>query len=90
MLALSFARSVATMSFALRFSVLPLIDSIMYLAFEYGLEISSYRSRLTSEHEFEIRRSAINLQRFTLTGFFESELRGVTQPKSRTRKAPDS
>ncbi len=89
MLTLRFARSVASMSFALRFSILPLIDSIMHLAFQYGVEADSeIGDSMTGEHVCEIVRSAINLHRFSTTKYFETELqRQVTKP--RTRKTPD-
>ncbi len=49
MLALSFARSTASMAFALRFSVVPLIDSMIHLAFENGVEqVSTLHERRES------------------------------------------
>ncbi len=87
-LALSFARSVAPMAFALRFSILPLIDNVMQLAFDRGVEYDpSFFVHLSPAHECEIERSSINLQRFTVTKYAETELRRV---KPRARKAPDS
>ncbi len=90
MLALTFARSTASMAFALRFSVLPLIDSIMRLAFDKGVEthhtVTPYFSH---EHKCEVQRSAINLQRFTATRYFESEL-CHKMAKPHVRKSPDS
>ncbi len=71
-MALSFARSVAHMSFALRYSVLPLIDRVLELAEE------------TSRSD--IRSSAIDLQRFVLTRYFNSEQNVHSKP--RVRKAP--
>ncbi len=91
MLALSFARSTAPMAFALRFSVLPLIDSIMQLAFHRGVEPDADESvELPSAHAFEIQRSAMNLQRFTLTKYFERELQRTHRCRPRMRKTPDS
>ncbi len=89
MLTLRFARSVASMAFALRFSILPLIDSITHLAFKYGVEADLFvRDAITAEDVCEIERSAINLHRFSTTKYFETELqRPVTKP--RTRKTPD-
>jgi hypothetical protein len=80
-LALSFARSVAPMAFALRFSVLPLIDTIMQLAFDKGTEPCVATDGLIPEHECEIERSAINLQRFSRTKYFETELQRHTKLK---------
>ena len=91
MLALSFARSTVPMAFALRFSILPLIDSIMRSAFDRGVEPVQYRGDgLSAEHSCEIRRSSIDLQRFSLTHYFETELQRFAPPKARVRKAPDS
>jgi hypothetical protein len=89
-LALSFARSTAPMAFALRFSVLPLIDSIMRFAFDSGVEPSDFVNPrlLGAEHSTEIQRSAINLHRFSLTKYFETELQ--SRAKARARKTPDS
>ncbi len=72
-MALSFARSFAPMA-ALRFSVLPLIDTIMQLAFDKGVERqSTWSERVISiEHACEIECSAINLQRFGLTQYSET------------------
>jgi hypothetical protein len=79
-LALSFARSAAPMAFALRFSILPLIDNIMQLAFDKGVE-----HHLTPSQACEIERTAINLNRFFVTMYFETELQRHSKPK---RKAP--
>ncbi len=84
-LALSFARSTAPMAFALRFSVLPLVDSIMHLAFEDGVE-----GTLSAEHAFDIRRSSINLGSFCSTKYFTGEAQRSSKDKSRVRKTPDS
>jgi hypothetical protein len=97
-LALSFARSTASMAFALRFSILPLIDSLMHLAFEDGAERNcvpeGYQNEdvrfLTAEQAFDIKRSAINLQRFTLTKYFETALSSQSKPRGQVRKKPDS
>jgi hypothetical protein len=90
-LALSFARSTASMAFALRFSVLPLIDTMMRLAFDKGLEAHrTFHSALKFEHICEIERSAINLRRFTDTKYFETELHRHSKPEARSRKTPDS
>jgi hypothetical protein len=79
------------MAFALRFSILPLIDSIMHFAFDRGVEPSVVRSvPLSAEHECEIQRSAIRLVPFTRTKYFEAELQRSGQPKTRVRKTPDS
>ncbi len=93
MLALRFARSVAPTASALRFSILPLIDSIMHLAFDRGVESSflwTSGNRLSAEHECEIRRSAINLQSFTHTKYFETELHRHIPPKARICNISDS
>ncbi len=88
MLALSFARSTAPMAFALRFSILPLIDSIMHLAFQGVVEDDN---DLSCADSFEIGCSAINTQLFTRTKYFEAELhRSHDNAKSRVRKTPDS
>jgi hypothetical protein len=84
-LALSFARSTASMAFALRFSILPLIDNVMQLAFDGGVDDPF--EDLSPAHECEIERSSINLQRFTVTKYAEAELRRF---KPRARKVPDS
>jgi hypothetical protein len=87
-LALSFARSTAQMASALRFSILPLIDDVMRLAFDKGVVYDpSFSVNISPAHEYDIERSSINLQRFTVTKYAEAELRRV---KPRTRKAPDS
>jgi hypothetical protein len=86
-LAMSFARSTAAMAFALRFSVLPLIDSIMHLAFNLGVECDLH---FKPQQAFDLQRSAIKLSRFTLTKYFETELQRCKPPEPRTRKAPDS
>jgi hypothetical protein len=58
------------MAFALRYSRLPLIDSIMHLAFDNGVEDgTSIQPSLTCA----IEHSALSLPRFTLTQYFESE-----------------
>ncbi len=93
MLALGFARSTAPMAFALRFSILPLIDSIMQFAFHRGVEPGDpplNESRLSGEHEHEIRCSSINLQSFTRSKYFEAEVHLSGQPKTLVRKNPDS
>ncbi len=91
MLALSFARSTAPMTFALRYSVLPLIDTIIRLAFDKGAEAHRTCSTgLKVEHVCEIERSTINLQLFTHTKYFDSELHRHSRPKARSRKTPDS
>ncbi len=90
MLALSFARSTASMAFALRFSILPLIDNVMQLAFDTGVVHDPAFLHLESfgpAQECIIERSSISLHRFTLTKYAEAELRRV---KPRARKAPDS
>ncbi len=90
-LALSSARSVAPIAFALRFSILPLIDSIMHFAFDRGVEpILVRRVRLSAEHECEIQRSTISLPAFTRTKYFEAELQRYNHAKTRVRKTPDS
>ncbi len=90
-LALSFARSVAPMAFALRFSVLPLIDSIMHLAFDNGVGCYSvWFTEQALDQECEIERSATNLQHFSLTKYFETEVQRHGKPKARARKAPDA
>ncbi len=86
MLALSFARSIASMAFALRYSALPLIDSIMHLAFEYGVEDST-QNYISAQEMFDIERSSIDLQRFTRSKYFEGELQR-SKLKPRIRKAP--
>jgi hypothetical protein len=80
------------MSSALRFSILPLIDSIMHLAFNGGVEPCPRFSVVWGPAEecameVEIERSSINLQRFTLTRYAETAL---SRFKPRARKAPDS
>jgi hypothetical protein len=84
-LALSFARSTAPMAFALRYSILPLIDNVMQLAFDKGVD--DPLEDLSPAHECEIEHSSINLQRFTVTKYAEAELCRV---RPRARKAPDS
>jgi hypothetical protein len=80
------------MSFALRFSFLPLIDSVLESAFEAGgveCETHPLDLRPTSpEDQWVMRRAATNLQRFSHTKYFA----GVASPlqaKSRARKIPD-
>ncbi len=73
------------MAFALRFSILPLIDNVMQLAFDGGVDDPF--EDLSPAHECEIERSSINLQRFTVTKYAEAELRRF---KPRARKVPDS
>jgi hypothetical protein len=88
-LALSFARSVASMAFALRYSVLPLIDTIVHFAFEKGIEGQPrHFTRLTSKQEYEIERSAISLQRFSRTRYFEVE--SQRKRNAHIRKTPDT
>jgi hypothetical protein len=88
--ALSFARFTASMAFALRFSALPLIDSIMHFAFENGVEEEEF-TLPNASHEHEIRLATINLQHFTRTKYFETELQQHHKhSKPRARKAPDS
>ncbi len=92
MLALSFARSVSTMAFALRFSILPLLDSIMHSAFGNGVEDASRdveMAPLSPAQEFDIERSAINMNRFTATKYWENELQRQ-KAKPRARKNPNS
>ncbi len=90
MLALSFARSTASMAFALRYSVLPLIDTMMQLAFDKGVEKYSnpfnpfLDEALSAEHEVDLQRSAINLQPFTCTKCFETELHRHHKLKRKT------
>ncbi len=88
-LALSFARSTALMAFALRFSVLPIIDPIMRLAFDKGVE-SPRVGDIEPEYEVEIERSAINLTRFTASKYFESELRPLAKSKTFAHKTAES
>ncbi len=90
MLALSFARSTAPMAFALRYSVLPLIDAMMQLAFDKGVEplsnpfdLNQY-DVLSAAHEKDLQRSAINLQSFTRTKYFETELQCHSKLKRKT------
>ncbi len=89
-LALSFARSIAPMAFALRYSVLPLIDSIVQLAFDKGVEklsipFSPYIDEIfTCEDEIDLQRSAISLQSFTRTTYFETELQCHSKLKRKT------
>ncbi len=88
MLALSFARSTAQMASALPFSILPLIDTVMHLAFHVGVVYDpSFSVSLSAAHEYEIERSSVNLQRFTLTKYAEAELRPF---KPHAHKASDS
>ncbi len=89
MLALSFARSTASMAFALRFSVLPLTDSIMRLAFDNGVELP-FVDDMEPEHEVELERSTINLTRFTATKYFESELQHLKKSKTSAHKTSES
>jgi hypothetical protein len=95
-LALSFARSTAPMAFALRYSVLPLIDAMVQLAFDNGVEEFSNPFHtgvgdfLSDEQEFDLLRSVISLQLFTRTKYFETELRRHSKPKACTRKTLDS
>ncbi len=90
MLALSFARSTAPMAFALRYSVLPLIDTMMRLAFDKGLEpfsnpFNPYMGEdLSGEHEIDLQRSAISVQSFTRTKYFETELQRHSMLKRKT------
>ncbi len=84
-LALMFARSTAPMAFALRFSILPLIDSIMYLAFEFGLEPES-GSKLTAKQAHDIQLCAINLQHFISTQYFVKE----TEPVKKAQSVPET
>ncbi len=91
--ALSFARSVAPTAFALRYSVLPLIDAIMFLAFEYGVEPGPncfHEDEDRCLQESELQRSTISLQTFISTKYFEAELCRSMLSKPRARKAPDS
>jgi hypothetical protein len=89
-LALSFARSTASMAFALRYSVLPLIDTMMRLAFDKGVEQFSTPFKpcvdkaLSAEHEIDLQRSAISLQPFTRTTYFETELHRHSKHKRKT------
>jgi hypothetical protein len=83
-LALCFARSIAPTASVMRFSILPLIDSILRLAFASGVEPFNDREALSTAHECEIRRSAISLDRFTATKYFEAE---VLLPNTSVRKA---
>jgi hypothetical protein len=88
-LALSFARSTAPMAAALRFSILPLIDSIMHFAFDQGVEPGSFwasGNHLSAAHECAIPCSAIKLQSFTHTKYFETELHRYNHAKTRARK----
>ncbi len=89
-LALSFARSAAPMAFALRFSVLPLIDTIAQFAFGRGVEShpSFSDEPILFEQELVIECSAIDLQRFTRSKYFESELHRSHRTHSRVRKSP--
>jgi hypothetical protein len=78
------------MAFELRFSVLPLIDSIIHFAFDRGLESSlplPSSTALSGAHEFEIAHSSINLQRFADTNYFKTEL---LRFKTRARKRDHS
>ncbi len=85
MLALSFARSVAPVAFALRFSVLPLIDSIMQLTADKDTEAPSpAKNKSVAEEVCEIERSATDLQRFTATLYFERELQRSGTSKAAT------
>ncbi len=77
------------MAFALRFSVLPLIDSVIRLAFRNGVE-RPRAGDIEPEHEIELERSAINPTRFTATKYFESELRPLTKSKTFARKTAES
>jgi hypothetical protein len=79
------------MAFALRFSVLPLVDAIMHLAFENGVEQDHPLHSNDASHEHEIRLATISLQHFTRTTYFETELQQHHKhSKPRARKAPDS
>jgi hypothetical protein len=88
------------MAFALRYSVLPLISTVMQLAFDKGVEPPwhggpysdpyFYPEPFSPAHERDLQRSAINLQPFTHTKYFEAELRRHSQSRARTRKTPDS
>jgi hypothetical protein len=78
------------MAFALRYSVLPLIDTIMQFAFHRGAEYCAPTPTIMPAHEWEIERSAINLQRFSRTKHFETELQRHSKPNARARKAPDA
>ncbi len=66
-IALSFAKAVAPMAFALRHSILPLIDSTIDLTMPYCVDSDA-------SEECAIRRSAIDLQLFTHTKYFENEV----------------
>ncbi len=91
MLALSFARSTAPMAFALRFSGLPLIDSVMRLAFDTGVAHDVWtQTRVALEKACEIERSAFNLERFSLTKYFSTELKLDRKLNPHDRKSPDS
>ncbi len=89
-LALSFARSTAPMAFALRYSVLPVIDSIMRLAFDKGVELfynpfdPFLEETLSAEHEVGLQRSAISVQSFTHTKYFETEVQRHSKLKRKT------
>ncbi len=74
MLALSFARSVSRMAFALRLSVLPLIDNVLALAFVNGVEPNPHFILPGAELEAMLRRSSISLQHFANSKYFASEL----------------
>ncbi len=73
-IALSFAEAVAPMSFALRHSILPLIDSTIDLAMPYCVDTASFAYHPDASEECVIRRSAIDLQLFTHTAYFENEV----------------
>ncbi len=78
MLALSFARSAAPTASALRFSILPLIDNIMHLAFKYGVEGDVCRDFFVDK-AFDLKRSEISLQAFLNSKYVESELQQQAQ-----------
>ncbi len=90
-LALCFARSVAAVTSALRFAVLPLIDSVLHLAFEDGVE-GALSHPTGSVDDLDIERSARNVQLFTLTKYFEAELQRSSNKSKPTvdLKSPDS
>jgi hypothetical protein len=79
------------MAFALRFSGLPLLDSIMRLAFDTGVGNDLWtQTGLALEKACEIERSAFNLERFSLTKYFNTELKLDRKLNLHIRKNPDS
>jgi hypothetical protein len=89
-LALSFARSTASMSFALRFSVLPLVDSVMQLTSDHEMDLDDrvIPQAAVLEQACELEHSSISIQRFSVTKYFETELQRPSKP--RIRKTPNS